>query len=152
MRRVGSRSSAFGACVAAVLGLALAAAGGCGNPPRPEPPSNHTTGIAAPAPAHGPGRPTFTAHLVAGGANAGAGAIQGVILDGANEPIIGATIVATSPAMRGEVPVICDEHGRFAMPNLPPGHYTLTFYYGDATHAEELDVAAGMTAQTRLAG
>ena len=60
--------------------------------------------------------------------------VRGMLHDKAtNEPAVGATVVASSPAMQGEKVVISDEHGNYAIPDAPPGVYTLTVYYNDST-------------------
>ena len=63
------------------------------------------------------------------------GEVRGVIRDKGNkgEPATGATVVATSPALQGEQVVITDETGQYFITSLPPGVYTLTVYYNDAT-------------------
>ncbi|HEY0477674.1 MAG TPA: TonB-dependent receptor [Kofleriaceae bacterium] len=62
------------------------------------------------------------------------GSLRGVVKDKAsNEASIGATVVATSPALQGEQVVIADENGAYYITSLPPGSYTLTVYYNDAT-------------------
>jgi len=73
-----------------------------------------------------------------------AGAIHGIVCDKVSgEPLVGATVVATSPALTGEQVTITDERGRFAIPGLPPGAYTITLYYGGATAASSCVVVAG---------
>src|SRR5437763_10624905 len=63
------------------------------------------------------------------------GQLRGVIRDkgegGASA--VGATVVATSPALQGEQVVITDENGQYFITALPPGVYTLTVYYNDQT-------------------
>jgi hypothetical protein len=60
------------------------------------------------------------------------GALRGVIKDKASgEEVVGATLVATSPAMPGEQVVISDENGLYFFDNLPPGLYLVTVYYND---------------------
>jgi outer membrane receptor protein involved in Fe transport len=62
------------------------------------------------------------------------GSLRGQIRDkAAAEPAVGATVVATSPALVGEQVVITDEKGSYFITSLPPGIYTLTVYYNDAT-------------------
>jgi outer membrane receptor protein involved in Fe transport len=62
------------------------------------------------------------------------GSVRGVIKDKATgEPSVGATVVATSPALQGEQVVIADESGAYFITSLPPGVYTLTVYYNDTT-------------------
>ncbi|HVV86452.1 MAG TPA: TonB-dependent receptor [Kofleriaceae bacterium] len=61
------------------------------------------------------------------------GAVRGRIIDKkTKEPIIGATVVATGPALQGQQAEITDESGNYQIENLPPGNYVLTVYYNDA--------------------
>ena len=61
------------------------------------------------------------------------GAVRGRVLDKkTKEPVIGATVVATGPALQGQQAEITDESGGYAINNLPPGAYVLTVYYNDA--------------------
>ncbi len=61
------------------------------------------------------------------------GTVQGVVRDPATgEPLIGVTVVATSPKLQGIQAAITEERGDYRLPGLPPGEYTLTAYYGDA--------------------
>jgi Ca-activated chloride channel homolog len=72
------------------------------------------------------------------------GAIHGIVCDKAiGERAAGATVVATSPAFRGEQVTITDEHGAFAFPNLPAGSYTVTVYYSDTTTSSRCVVLPG---------
>ncbi len=60
------------------------------------------------------------------------GSLRGVLKDKATgELAIGATVVATSPALVGEQVVITDENGAYFINSLPPGVYTLTIYYNN---------------------
>ena len=62
------------------------------------------------------------------------GTVRGVIRDkSAGDNAIGATVVATSPALQGEQVVITDENGQYFLTSLPPGLYTLTVYYENKT-------------------
>jgi hypothetical protein len=62
--------------------------------------------------------------------------IRGVLREKkTNELMIGATVVASSPALQGEQVVITDDNGAFSIPNVPPGTYTLSIYYNDATYS-----------------
>ncbi|MBA3396703.1 MAG: TonB-dependent receptor [Deltaproteobacteria bacterium] len=62
------------------------------------------------------------------------GAVRGVIRDkSTGEPALGATVVATSPALVGEQVVLTDESGQYFMTSLAPGVYTLTIYYENKT-------------------
>ncbi len=60
------------------------------------------------------------------------GSLRGLLKDkSTGEPAIGATVVATSPALVGEQVVITDETGQYFINSLPPGIYTLTIYYNN---------------------
>ncbi|MDQ3364573.1 MAG: TonB-dependent receptor [Myxococcota bacterium] len=62
------------------------------------------------------------------------GSLRGVIRDRTNgEPALGATVVATSPALVGEQVVLTDETGQYFLTSLQPGVYTLTIYYENKT-------------------
>src|SRR4051812_35008734 len=64
------------------------------------------------------------------------GGIRGVVKDKTSgEAGIGATVVATSPALPGEQVVIADETGGYYITSLPPGVYTLTVYYNNTTYS-----------------
>ncbi|HVK75686.1 MAG TPA: TonB-dependent receptor [Kofleriaceae bacterium] len=61
------------------------------------------------------------------------GAVRGRVVDKASkEAVIGATVVATGPALQGQQAEISDENGAFTIANLPPGVYVLTVYYNEA--------------------
>jgi hypothetical protein len=60
-----------------------------------------------------------------------AGQVFGHITDWHDEPAVGCTVVAVSPNLAGEQAVITDEHGDYRITALPPGYYSLTFYYDD---------------------
>jgi hypothetical protein len=65
------------------------------------------------------------------------GSLRGTIKDKSNgEDAPGATVVATSPALQGEQVVITDETGQYFITSLPPGIYTLTVYYNEATFSK----------------
>src|SRR5437667_10629449 len=63
------------------------------------------------------------------------GSVRGVIRDkgAGGEASVGATVVATSPALQGEQVVITDDTGQYFITALPPGVYTLTVYCNEAT-------------------
>lgn len=49
------------------------------------------------------------------------------------EPAIGAIVIATSPALQGEQVVLADDAGLYFLTSLPPGNYTITVNYQNAT-------------------
>ncbi len=54
------------------------------------------------------------------------GSITGVVTDGATgKPVVGAVVVATSPAAPGEQTAVTDAKGAFTIGNLPAGKYAL---------------------------
>jgi hypothetical protein len=60
------------------------------------------------------------------------GSLRGQLKDkSTGEAAIGATVVATSPALVGEQVVITDDTGQYFINSLPPGLYTLTIYYNN---------------------
>ena len=62
------------------------------------------------------------------------GSVRGVIRDKTTgEPALGATVVATSPALVGEQVVLTEADGTYFITALPPGLYTLTIYYENKT-------------------
>src|SRR5688572_27508485 len=61
------------------------------------------------------------------------GAVRGLVKDQASaEAVIGATVVASGPAMQGTQATITDEGGQYFIANLPPGVYQVVVYYADA--------------------
>ncbi len=64
---------------------------------------------------------------------AGSAVLHGVVRDQNGEPLVGATVVATSPVLHGTQAVISDEAGAWAIENLPPGTYEVTVYYSEVT-------------------
>src|SRR5678816_2100093 len=76
-------------------------------------------------------------HAARAQGSASVGSMRGQIRDKANgEGAVGATVVATSPALQGEQVVITDDTGQYFITSLPPGIYTLTVYYNDATFSK----------------
>jgi outer membrane receptor protein involved in Fe transport len=58
------------------------------------------------------------------------GALRGVITDQATgQPVVGATVVASGPALQGTQAEITDSSGSYQIANLPPGTYLLKVYY-----------------------
>jgi outer membrane receptor protein involved in Fe transport len=75
-------------------------------------------------------------HDVFADASSTEGSLRGQVRDkGANEAAVGATVVATSPALQGEQVVITDDSGQYFITALPPGVYTLTVYYDNITYS-----------------
>ncbi len=61
-------------------------------------------------------------------------AVHGQITDArSNEPLPGATVIASAPHLAGSQAAITDENGNYQLTNLPAGSYLLTFYYLDVT-------------------
>ena len=79
-----------------------------------------------------------------------AGAIQGIVTDAkTRQPLAGATVIATSPALDLAQTAISDDTGAFAFADLPPGVYLVTFYYADIT-VEHAGLAVGAEKVTRV--
>jgi hypothetical protein len=57
------------------------------------------------------------------------GAIQGVVTDKAGEKLAGVTVSVSSASLQGVQTTITDESGSYKISPLPPGEYTVTFYY-----------------------
>lgn len=61
------------------------------------------------------------------------GAIRGIVKDAkTGETLIGVTVIATSSALQGTQSAVTDENGAYLVTTLPPGVYTVTYYYADA--------------------
>ena len=61
------------------------------------------------------------------------GAVRGLVRDQTNgQAVIGATVVASGPALQGTQATISDEIGQYQIANLPPGTYQVVVYYADA--------------------
>ncbi len=75
----------------------------------------------------------FAALATAHAQDSTTGAVRGQVLDKANgQGVVGATVVATSPALQGSQTAITDGTGTYVITNLPPGTYLLAVYYADA--------------------
>jgi hypothetical protein len=62
------------------------------------------------------------------------GAVRGRIVDKqSKDPVVGATVVVTGPALQGQQAQITDDAGSYEITNLPPGTYLITVYYADVT-------------------
>src|SRR4029453_2756975 len=61
------------------------------------------------------------------------GAVRGLVKDSGNgETVIGATVVASGPALQGTQATITDESGQYFIANLPPGLSQVVIYYAAA--------------------
>src|SRR5262249_40976511 len=60
------------------------------------------------------------------------GKIEGIVTDKATKkPLAGVTVVVSGPSLQGEQADFTAENGHFLVTELPPGEYTVRFYYGD---------------------
>jgi outer membrane receptor protein involved in Fe transport len=76
------------------------------------------------------------------------GAIQGVVTDQATgEKLAGVIVTVTSPALQGAQTTSTDEAGAYKISPLPPGEYTVTFYYL-AIRLERKGVSVGVNRTT----
>jgi hypothetical protein len=83
---------------------------------------------------------------------AGTGALDGTIADHQLETVSGLTVVAASGVLLGHQVAITDEKGWFQIPHLPAGRYDVSFYYGDITRMQALDVVAGRITTLKIVG
>jgi hypothetical protein len=66
------------------------------------------------------------------------GGVLGRVVDqSTGEPMFLVTVVATSPSLSGAVSELTDERGSYAVCGLPPGTYTMQFYFGEARTRRE---------------
>ncbi|MDQ3365601.1 MAG: carboxypeptidase regulatory-like domain-containing protein [Myxococcota bacterium] len=72
------------------------------------------------------------------------GGLRGVVTDQTSgEQLAGVTIIARSPANQiTDATVLTDEQGNYTLENLPPGAYSLDFYYADSTVTRSVSVQA----------
>ena len=74
------------------------------------------------------------------------GTIRGTVHDDQGLAVPGVTVAVTSPALQGSRTAVTDSTGGFTLPNLPPGHYSVTFdLSGFAEVKRETDVALGLS-------
>jgi hypothetical protein len=72
------------------------------------------------------------------GGPATTGTLEGTAIDANKQPMIGMTVVVTSPALVGE-------NGKFIINNLPPGTYRTTYYYENTSFGNpKVVIRAGM--------
>jgi len=82
------------------------------------------------------------------------GVITGVVTDGStSKPVVGAVVVATSPALQGEKTAVTGSDGSFTISGLPAGSYKLAAQLGSYKPAERSDLAvrADTTLRANLA-
>jgi len=78
------------------------------------------------------------------------GAVRGVVLE-KGEPVIGAAVVATSPALQAPQTELTDENGVYFLSSLPPGEYIITTYYLEGQWARKgVIVGLGKTVQVNF--
>jgi Carboxypeptidase regulatory-like domain len=79
-----------------------------------------------------------------GSATGSVGKVQGVVSDKkTGEPIAGVTVIATGRSLAGTQTAISDDKGFYAI-EVPPGEFTVQFYYGDITlERSNVAVASG---------
>jgi len=112
------------------------------NQPRsaPEQPPAEVTGVA----------PMFVVRYAPMTAPSVLGEVWGKLSDTSSEPLVGATVVLTGPRLVGEQVVITDEGGWYRITGVPPGRYTLTYYYMNRTFVHrELRVLPGTMTRER---
>lgn len=75
------------------------------------------------------------------------GELTGIVKEAGGEPLPGVAVEATSPALIREATAVTDRAGRYRLPQLPPGKYTLTFTLAGFTKIirEEVLVSLGKT-------
>ena len=72
------------------------------------------------------------------------GSITGVVTDAATgKPVVGALVVATSPAVPGQQTAVSDAKGSFTVPNLPAGQYRLQASFDGYKPEVRADLALG---------
>nr|HEX4318766.1 carboxypeptidase regulatory-like domain-containing protein [Kofleriaceae bacterium] len=77
---------------------------------------------------------------------AGTGGMRGRVVDDKGQALAGVTVIATSPALAQTQTAITDDTGNYAIANLPPGQYLVTFYYQDITIEQpNISIAANRT-------
>jgi hypothetical protein len=84
-------------------------------------------------------------------------ALEGTVTDVvSHERVVGAVVTATSPALPQAIQVVTDDDGRFTIPRVPPGRYSVSAYYTVESHGtisvehNLIDLAGGETAAVPL--
>lgn len=128
--------------------MVAAAAIACGPAPEPETPSAGLVEVEVPADGEMADEYRWTRcsfeeqleHLEQRaplqGRVADAGAITSIVTSLAGEPLAGVTVVATSPALQGPRTGLTDRSGKVLVPDLPPGVFTVTYYFADIAERE----------------
>jgi hypothetical protein len=78
-----------------------------------------------------------------------AGAIKGGVKDQDGVPLEGVIVTVSGPALQGTESGLTDADGTYKITNLPPGDYTVTFFYGEAALPRE-GVRVGVAKTTSL--
>ena len=74
------------------------------------------------------------------------GALYGVVVElDTGKPVVGATVMVTSPVLRGMRTFITEAPGEYALPRLPLGIYAVTVFYADAEVRREGVVVTAST-------
>ena len=79
------------------------------------------------------------------------GAIAGVVVQPAGEPLAGVTVIVSGEGMKGAHTAITEEDGVYVIEDLPPDDYIVTLYFGDqsferpATVGDDLVELSDMT-------
>lgn len=84
--------------------------------------------------------------------SAASGVVRGRVVSAGNaEPLANVVIVATSDALIGTQTAITDDNGTYSVGQLPPGRYTITYYYGPSQFAAQgIDVAANAVTSSNV--
>jgi hypothetical protein len=62
------------------------------------------------------------------------GSLRGLVRDrDTGQPVVGATVVVSSPALQGSEAALTDERGVYLIGGLPPGEYQVTAFHGEAS-------------------
>src|SRR3954466_2086108 len=60
------------------------------------------------------------------------GTVRGTVIDDqTKKPMSGVTVTVSGPALQGEQTEFTDASGRYQITELPPGEYTVRFYYSN---------------------
>jgi hypothetical protein len=83
--------------------------------------------------------------------------LEGTVTDVVTrERMPGAVVTATSPALAQAIQVVTDDEGRFTIPDVPPGRYSVSAYYSVESHGtisvehNLIDLSGGETAAVPL--